>query len=201
MGRRTHHGTLDISTLRPYRTRTARASGYPCRGSRASRATDKRSTNCMRLTGRRGFRRKGTRGTGRQTTRAWCSSVWTCTRRRSSKSISRNRRVVRGRQGVSDGLNARRRRDAPHRAVDGRVRRTALAAISVAGLNRSCYSNGRDHHRAACSAATASVGVRNGRVEIDGVARFERALFAVDMDAQGALDDVDELDARMLVRL
>ena len=49
-----------------------------------------KSTSCMLLTGRYGFRRKATLDTGRQTTRAWFSSVWTCTRRRSSKSISRS---------------------------------------------------------------------------------------------------------------
>jgi CubicO group peptidase (beta-lactamase class C family) len=61
-------------------------------------------------------------------------------------------------------------------------------------------SRGSHDDGAAQPAAAASVRVRKGRIEVDGVAGFKRMLLTVDVDAQGALDHVDELDARMVVR-
>ena len=61
-------------------------------------------------------------------------------------------------------------------------------------------SRRRDDDGPAQPAAAASVRVRNRRIEVHGVTRFERMLTTVDVDAQGALYHVDKLDASMVVR-
>src|SRR5678816_2321449 len=79
-------------------------------------------------------------------------------------------------------------------------RRTAIEIRPArrARLHHAPLLRGHDDG-AAGSPAAAPVGVRNGRIEIQGVARFERMLLAAHVHAQRALDRVDELDARMIV--
>ena len=57
-----------------------------------------------------------------------------------------------------------------------------------------------DDDGAAQTAAAASVRVRNRRIEVDRVSRSDRVLLAVHVQAQDAVDHIDELDARMRVR-
>ena len=61
------------------------------------------------------------------------------------------------------------------------------------------HSRSGDDDGIAPPPAAASVRVWSGRIEIDGVTSLEPVLLAVDVHAQGTLDDVDELDARMVV--
>jgi len=58
----------------------------------------------------------------------------------------------------------------------------------------------RDDDGAAGSTGAAPVGVRNARIEIQGVARVEHILLISQVHAERALNRVDELDSRMIVR-
>lgn len=91
-----------------------------------------------------------------------------------------------------------------HRAIDacmhvGTQRRTrVLKAIATHGHLGAC-SRGGDDNGAAQSPSAAPVGVRNRRIEIDGVACLEHMFVGVHVHAEDALDHVNELDARVIV--